>query len=206
MEPLQNAVTDQGTPVSSFRRPTQPRTIPAGGVPPISAPSPVARPSAHQASAASAQAFPHATGHGLVTAGAEQLQLEARRKRSALWFYWIAALSVINAAAAIAGEHRRFIVGLGITQVFTGIAARVGRGWTPVLIIDLLVIGSFVVLGTLALRGKLWAFGAGFAVYALDGLIFFLARDWVGLAFHVLVLFFIFKGIEAARRLKALRA
>jgi hypothetical protein len=206
MDPLQNAMTDRGAPVSPFRRPPQPKPFPAVAAPVLSAPSPAACPPAPQAPAASAQAFPLAAGSGLVTAGAERLQLEARRKRSARWFYWIAVLSVINTATAMAGGHWRFIVGLGITQVVTGLAARAGRGWTPVLLIDLLLIGSFVLLGTLALRGKLWAFGVGFGVYALDGLIFLLARNWVGLAFHVLVLFFIFEGIKGARRLAALRA
>ncbi len=188
MEPTQNVVTGRSAAPSPFRRPPQPTPLPSPTM------------SARVATA------PVVTAPGPLTASAEHLQLEARRRRGALWFYWVAALSLINAAVVMAGAHWRFIVGLGFTQVATGLAARAGRGWTALILLDLLVIGGFVLLGTLALHGALWAFGVGIGLYAADGLIFLLARSWVGLAFHALVLVFIFKGFEAARQLKARRA
>ena len=43
----------------------------------------------------------------------------------------------------------------------------------------------------------------GFAVYALDGLIFLAVRNWIGLGFHVFVLVMVFKGLQAAHQLDA---
>jgi hypothetical protein len=42
-------------------------------------------------------------------------------------------------------------------------------------------------------------------VYALDGLIFLAARNWIGLGFHVFVLVMVFKGLQAAHQLDASR-
>ena len=68
-----------------------------------------------------------------------------------------------------------------------------------VALVDAAVIGGFVLLGRFALRGRPWAFGVGAAFYALDGLIFLAARDWVGGAFHVFVLAMTVRGFNAAR-------
>lgn len=40
-----------------------------------------------------------------------------RARTGAKWFYWIAALSMVNSMAAMAGGNFHFIVGLGITSV-----------------------------------------------------------------------------------------
>jgi len=138
---------------------------------------------------------------GAMTESVEQQQLERRRRIGARWFYWVAGISLVNAVVALAGQHWRFIVGLGTTQVVNGLAARTGHGWAPAILLDLLLIGGFVLLGYLALQRQHWAFPVGIGVYALDGLIFLAARHWVGLAFHVFVLIMIGKGFQAARQL-----
>jgi len=132
---------------------------------------------------------------------AERQQLEARRRRSAFWFYWIAGLTLVNTLGALAAQHWRFVVGLGVTQLADGLAARAGRGWNGALAVDLLLIGGFVLLGGLAARGRDWAFLVGLGVYVIDSLVFVLARDWLGVAIHIFVLVMIFKGYQAARRL-----
>ncbi len=38
------------------------------------------------------------------------------------WFYWIAALSLINSAILLGGGDRHFVVGLGVTLVADSIA------------------------------------------------------------------------------------
>ena len=135
----------------------------------------------------------------------EQQQLERRRRLGAGWFYWVAGISLTNAVITLAGQHWRFIIGLGTTQLATGLAVRTGRGWPPAVLLDLVLIGGFILLGYLALQGRPWAFAVGFAVYALDGLIFLAARHWIGLGFHVFVLVMVFKGLQAARQLDAVR-
>ena len=134
---------------------------------------------------------------------AERQQLEARRRRSAFWFYWIAGLTLVNTLGALTAQHWRFVVGLGVTQLADGLAARAGRGWNGALAVDLLLIGGFVLLGGLAARGRDWAFLVGLGVYVIDSLVFVLARDWLGVAIHIFVLVMIFKGYQAARRLGA---
>ena len=104
----------------------------------------------------------------------------------------MAGISLINAVITLADQHWRLIIGLGATQMATGLAVRTGRGWTPAILLDLVLvlvlIGGFMLLGYLALQRQLWAFAVGFAVCALDGLVFLAARNWIGLGFHVFVL------------------
>jgi hypothetical protein len=128
----------------------------------------------------------------------------AQLRSGASWFYWIAGLSLINSVAALTGQSWRFFVGLGITQVFDGFALKMGSsGKFVAFILDLLVAGMFVLFGIFAHKAHLWAFLLGMVLFGLDGLIFVLARDWIGAGFHVFVLFFLFRGFNACRTLKA---
>jgi hypothetical protein len=196
MDTTENVMTGGRDAPSPFRRPTPSKPAPSPG--PRPAPTARALTAVPPATVAATPSLPATT--------VEQQQLERRRRIGARWFYWVAAVSLINAIVAVAGQHWRFIIGLGTTQVATGLAARAGRGWAPALFLDLVLIGGFVLLGYLALQGRLWAFAVGFAVYALDGLIFLAARNWVGLGFHVFVLVMIFKGLQAAHQLDTSRS
>jgi hypothetical protein len=130
--------------------------------------------------------------------------LLARMKSAASWFYWIAGLSLINSIAAASGGSWRFIVGLGLTNLIDAFGSRLQTNGTIVaLVLDFLVIGVFILLGIFAHKAQLWAFLIGMALFALDGLIFLLASDWIGVGFHVLVLFFLFRGFQACRQLRA---
>ena len=197
MELSQNTVADAGTAPSPFRRrPPQPKPMPGAPIA-ASSPAPQSAPSAPAMRTAPAVV----AAPGSMTESVEQQQLERRRRIGARWFYWVAGVSLVNTVVALTGQHWRFIVGLGTTQVANGLAARPGHGWAPAILLDLLLIGGFVFLGYLALQRQHWAFPVGIGVYALDGLIFVAARHWVGLAFHVFVLIMICKGFQAARQL-----
>ena len=52
----------------------------------------------------------------------------AQLKSGASWFYWIAGLSLINSISAASGSSWRFIVGLGITQIFDEFGNHMGTG------------------------------------------------------------------------------
>ena len=182
---------------SPFRRPpARPTASPAarrsaafGPVPPTPLTAPARVPSAPPA----ATSAPAAGG---------LRQMWAQRLRSgALWFYWVAGLSLVNSLASLAGQKWRFVLGLGITQLADALAAHSGRGIGVVAVLDAVIIASFVLLGRFALQGRVWAFAVGAAIYALDGLIFLGLRDWVGVAFHVFVLVMTVRGLDAARRL-----
>ncbi len=115
---------------------------------------------------------------------------------AARWFWWIAGLSVVNMIMSMSQSKENFVVGLGMTALADAIFAHA----RPVAFaIDAVVVGFFVVMGRFARRGARWAFLAGAGVYAVDALIYANVRDWMPVAFHVLVLFFIGRGIAALR-------
>ena len=128
----------------------------------------------------------------------DRQQLIARVKSGGSWFYWIAALSLVNSIAAFIGSGWGFIVGLGITQLVDHVA-----GGPVALAVNILIAGIFVMFGVFANKGHLWAFIVGMLVYALDGAIFAYVRDWLAAGFHVFVLFCLFNGFRAARQLRA---
>lgn len=125
-------------------------------------------------------------------------------KSGASWFYWVAALSLVNSIVAFTGSNWRFIIGLGITQIFDAIGQEIASGGKFVaLVLDLIAAGVFVLFGVFANKGHLWAFITGLILFALDGVIFLLVQDWIGVGFHVFVLYCLFRGAQASRRWKA---
>jgi hypothetical protein len=126
----------------------------------------------------------------------------AQMRSGASWFYWVAGLSLINTVSAFSGSSWRFILGLGITQVFDEFGSTLsGGGKFVALVLDLMVAGVFVLFGVFAHKAHKWAFIVGMVLFALDGLIFLLVQDWLGVGFHAFVLFCLFRGFSACRRL-----
>lgn len=136
--------------------------------------------------------------------GAQQdAALVTRMKSGASWFYWIAGLSLVNSIAAATGSDWRFILGLGITQVFDVLGAEMGGpGKLVVLVLDLVVAGVLILLGVLGGKRHLWTFIVGMVLLALDTILFLLAQDWIGVGFHVFVLYCLFRGLQACRQLR----
>jgi hypothetical protein len=131
--------------------------------------------------------------------GEERAVLERQRRSGGQWFYWIGGLSLINAAIAFAGQDWRFILGLGVTQLVQALA-KDGDGIKAGLV-SVGVIAIFLVLGQRAVQGAGWAFLLGMILFALDGGIFVIIRDWVGVGFHAFAVAMIGRGYMAARRL-----
>src|SRR5207248_4164866 len=105
------------------------------------------------------------------------------------------------------GANLVFFIGLGVTQLMDEMGQHFGPPMSymaPVL--DLGVAGTFVLFGFLARKGYTWAFIAGMGLYALDALIFLLAQYWLAIAFHGLILFYLFAGLKASLELGKLRA
>jgi hypothetical protein len=136
------------------------------------------------------------------TAGQASPEALAHMKSSASWFYWIAALSLVNSIAALTGTNWRFILGLGITQIIDAVGHGMGGpGKIVALILDLIVAGIFVLFGVFAHKRQTWAFVIGMVLFGLDGAVFLLAQDWLGVGFHIFVLFFLFRGLKACMEL-----
>jgi hypothetical protein len=154
-----------------------------------------------------AQAAPPAAVPGTRTvaasSGANPAAL-AQMKSGASWFYWIAALSLVNSISAFTGSDWRFILGLGVTQLIDGLGQSIeGSGKFIALALDLVAAGVLVLFGVFGSKAHLWAFVLGMVLFALDGVIFLLAQNWIGVAFHAFVLYCFFRGFQACRALNA---
>ena len=131
--------------------------------------------------------------------------LERQLKGGGSWFYWIAGLSLVNSVMALSGSSTRFILGLGITQIFDELAQGMGSGagLAVAVVLDLLAAAVFVFFGVFANKRHTWSFIVGMALYALDGLIYLIAQEWLGVGFHAFALFCLFRGFKACRALNA---
>lgn len=140
---------------------------------------------------------------------ANHTNLARAYKSGANWFYWIAGLSMLTSIIGFAGGGWRFFVSLGTTQVIDGFAEglsiELGDATRIVaLVLDLLVTGAFASFGWLAGKKYLWAYVVGMAVFLLDGLVALMFSDWISVGVHVLVLYLMFRGLQAGRNLVAL--
>lgn len=128
----------------------------------------------------------------------------AQVKSAASWFYWIAALSLVNSISAFTGSDWRFILGLGITQFIDALGqGSEGSGKFIALVLDIVAAGVLVLFGVFGSKGHLWAFVVGMVLFALDGVLFLLVQDWIGVAFHAFVLYCLFRGFQGCRALSA---
>jgi hypothetical protein len=137
---------------------------------------------------------------------AQHAELNRRYRGGANWFYWIAGLTIVTSLIAAFGGGWRFLLSLGTTQIIDAVAQEVSTelGSAPkviALVLDLIVSGTFVVIGYLANKKYLWAYMAGMVVFLLDGLVTLVIQDWIGVIAHGVVLFFMFPGFQAGREL-----
>jgi len=154
------------------------------------------------------------TADPLQSVRAELAQLHARGTSGAGWFFWIAALSLINSIISLSGGDRHFVVGLGVTFV-ADIVARVVAEQNPELAatakgiafgFSVLVAGVLCLFGWLSRRPILPVFIIGMVLYLLDGLIYVRFEDWMSVGFHVFVLIGMWSGFQAYRQMLAMKA
>lgn len=148
-----------------------------------------------------------------VQIGIEQkIKIEAQFKRGANWFYWIAGLSLLNAAIVVFDGNLSFVIGLAITQViqwfFIGFSTDVSA--TTKTILDLisfsLIIGTtliFILFGFFSQRKIRWVYITGMVFYALDGLLYLFFKEFLGFGFHIFALLGLYGGFKAMRTLLA---
>jgi len=124
---------------------------------------------------------------------------------SAKWFYWIAALSLINTLISFFDGNVSFIVGLGITQLIDGLVYDASANIKLIaLLFEIGISAIFFTFGYYALKREKWAFLSGMVLYFLDGLIYLLVDDWLSIAFHGFVLFTLFSGLKSLRKIEAI--
>jgi hypothetical protein len=141
-----------------------------------------------------------------------KMTLNSRLRSGIGWFYWIAALSIINSLAYQFGATFTFIFGLGITQVVdgivTGISEQLGQdfGWVRVvgIIVNIGLAALFALIGYVGQKRVRWPVIIGMVLYVLDGLLVLVFQDYLGAAFHLWALFGIWTGLKAMQQLTAL--
>ena len=142
---------------------------------------------------------------------ADNYDLLRRTKSGANWFYWIAALSLVNSIIFLFGGNVSFIAGLGITQLLDAVVDQLTRNdnFSAVKIItfavDFIIAGIFVSCGLWSNKLEIWAFVVGMVLYVLDTVLLLLLGAYLPFAFHLFALFMIFRGFSAARQLKAVQ-
>lgn len=141
-----------------------------------------------------------------------RLKLNAKLKSGAGWFYWVAALSVINSIIILANGEWSFLFGMGITQLVDGVVLGIFDGSvnTPAsakfigLGLVVLISSIFALFGWQGNKRAKWAFLVGMVLYGLDALILLSVSDYLGIAFHFWVLFGLFAGYRACNELEKL--
>src|SRR5436190_1149977 len=88
-------------------------------------------------------------------AGLAKQTLNVQVKRGANWFFWIAALSLVNTIITLSGGTTRFVVGLGVTDIVAGVAKEFGNSGIVVsIVVNLVAAGVFAGFGLLARTNK----------------------------------------------------
>ena len=134
-----------------------------------------------------------------------RLQLQQRRASGGAWFYWIAGASILNSILSASGTDWGLAVGLGATYLIDGVAQALSdTARTPIyaFVLDVLVASIFAYIGRAARRGKVGWYAVGIGLYALDGALFVMVQDVLGIAVHAFALFGLVSGWRAARALK----
>ena len=150
-----------------------------------------------------------ATGTAVSSRDLLRFQLLQRRGTGGAWFYWIGGASILNSVLNAAGTQWGLAVGLGVTYLIDGLAEGFSNTVrTPIyaFIIDIAVAGGFLLIGRAARRGNLGWYAISIVLYLLDGLLFVLVQDLLGIAVHAIAIYGLVSGWRAARSLKQFEA
>lgn len=135
-----------------------------------------------------------------------------RMKSGAANFFWIAGLSAINTILAVVQSETRFVIGLAVTQFVDALAFLIGQNAPEskmillgiAVVIDLVILGIFVLFGYFAGRVHRWAFITGMILYAVDAVLMLVFQDWLAFGFHLFFLWGLFGGLSALNQLQKL--
>jgi hypothetical protein len=126
--------------------------------------------------------------------------------RGANWFYYVAILAALNSIVAVFTGMFGFALGFGISAYVDGrMLTNIGQGsdesvrWLGVAI-NILIAAVFAAFGYFARKGSDIAFIVGMFLYVADAMLILMYRDIFGFAFHILALFYMFKGLLGSRK------
>jgi|SRR5687768_16681380 len=119
------------------------------------------------------------------------------------WFFWLAALSLVNSLFVFYYKTANTPIALGITQWLDGTHGGLNPTMTTsALVTNILIAGVLVAIGLMARRGSDIAFVVGIFLYVIDAFLAIGLRDFFGFGVHLIALFFLGKGLLASRHLK----
>lgn len=131
-----------------------------------------------------------------ITSAAIDPELDQRIRSGASWFYWVAALSVINSVLLMTGAGFGFAVGLGFTaitdQIFANSAA-------IAMVVSIFCSGVIAAFGYFAIKRHAWAFIVGLLTLLIDTGLCVLVQSWISVAFHAWAIVSIFMAFRASR-------
>jgi hypothetical protein len=136
----------------------------------------------------------------------EQVERMARSGQN--WFFWIAGFSLVNSVILLSNGQVNFLIGLGATMVVDALATSMASQGGPPAVkyfafgVDLLIAGTFVVIGLLARQGTRLVFGIGMVLYLLDAVLLALFEQWLNVAVHGFILFSLWGGSQAGKVLR----
>ncbi|SRR5579871_421941 len=134
-------------------------------------------------------------------------QAKARVDGGGRLFFMIAGFSVVNSLLSLMSAGFRFIIGLGITQFVAAIARESSRG-TAVMVslaVTALAAGFFFLMGVFTRQGQKWSLILGIVLYALDGALLLLWKDWLSIAFHGYFIYCLIQTLSAIGELQTVR-
>ena len=139
-------------------------------------------------------------------------EIVAQLKRGASWFYWIAALSLINSLIFVFGGSVSFIVGLAFTQIIDAVIdASISQGASTSLhavaiVLDFVLVAIFALFGYYANKAINAIFIIGIVIYVIDGLLWLFLGSYFAVAFHAYALFMIIRGFMASLEINKFKA
>lgn len=120
------------------------------------------------------------------------------------WFYWVAGLSAANIVLALMKSGIGFAIATMVTDVIWALTRSQGGGGQAIgLALNAVILAITCLFGWLAGRGHAWAFLVGAILYALDGVLAVLVQQWIGVAFHVYVVWQLMRGFFLVRSLRS---
>jgi hypothetical protein len=141
------------------------------------------------------------------------MELDRQIRSGLSWFYWIAAMSLINSITYLLNVESTFVVGLGVTQLIDGVALAIGQDATAEIglfirivgyAFDLALIVAFVLFGIFGRKRVRWVIITGMVLYGLDTILVLVFRDWFSTVFHLLALWGIWTGYSAIKKITAM--
>lgn len=132
---------------------------------------------------------------------AEPFKLREMRL-GANWFFWVAILGVFNVLLVFYFAIPNLFWGMGFTHYIDSTVTNAGGEGSRFLGlgINLAIALVFAAFGYLSRKGSDIFFIIGMFLYVCDAVVLLGYRDLFAFSFHLLALFFMFKGLLASRR------